>query len=98
MERAQQGQYLLRRNFGFDRNRGTEESKVSVPMNPINMVDKKEDLWCRHCWDFHAEDTCPTFRRWIKEGMFEDTNEPNDLNFVDAYDFICTLGGKSCFF
>jgi hypothetical protein len=46
----------------------------------------------KDCEALHGEDALPKFRRWIKECMFENTNELNDLNFVDECGFIFTLG------
>jgi len=59
------------------------------------MVNEEEDLWCRYCKAFHVEETCPEFIGWIKEGIYEDPNEMNNLSFVDEDGLIYTLGGKA---
>jgi hypothetical protein len=74
-EITQQIQYQPKRNFGFDGKWGTREPRPLIPMNPTNMVEEEEYLWCNHCNDFHAKETFLKFRRWIKESMFEHTHD-----------------------
>jgi len=52
-----------------------QEQRLLVHINPANMVNREQVLWCRTCQDVHDEDLCPTT---MMEGGTS-SEDPNNL-------------------
>lgn len=83
MKRAQQNQmdpstdFQLQSNFEFDRNIRTEDAKLSVPLEPTNMVEDKEP-WCRQCNGSHPESMCKVYKSLVM--IVENTSNEGNLD------------------